>query len=243
MTPNFNSSYLDQAGTTCYWHGRVDTPENYKKNLKEKPDLMAKNGWDDTPSISYTFNSHGFRCDEFTTDPTIMFLGCSLTYGTALPIDVGWAKLVASKLGLKSANLGQEGSSADTAFRLCLGWIDRIQPKIVVYLKPPRIRWELIYKDTSLNLGTHSRMPGWVLNSYIEHYVLNDNNDFFNDQKNTMGIENICRSRNIPVYIYDADNDLLALQTSDDRARDCLHPGVLTNHKFAQRVIEDIQNG
>ena len=241
--PNYNSSYLEQAGTTCYWHGRVDTLENYSKNLKENPDIMAKNGWADQPAITYTFNSNGFRCNEFTTEPTVMFLGCSLTYGTALPIDVVWPELVARELGLKSANLGQEGTSADTAFRMCLGWIDRINPKIVVYLKPPRIRWELVNKDVAIHLGPFSRMPGWKLNPYIEHYILDDNNDFFNDQKNTMGIENICRSRNIPVYIYDACNDFLTLQTWDDRARDCLHPGVNAHKQFAQRVIKDVQNG
>jgi hypothetical protein len=154
-----------------------------------------------------------------------------------------WTTQVAEALGMKSANLGQEGSSADTAFRLCLGWIDQIKPKIVVYLNPPGPRWELVSKDGALKLSSRWTNFGWPLTPYVQQYLYDDNNDYFNNQKNIMAIETLCRRRSIGFYTYDSIQDLISLQTYKDVARDCLHSGPEANRQFAQHVIKEIQNG
>ena len=243
MAPNFNSIYLPYAGTSRPWLG-MDTQENLRKNLTEFPDLMEQ--WRNR-EIRYQFNSHGFRCDEFSDTDSIMFLGCSITLGMALPSDLTWTTQVARALGLRCVNLAQGGASADTAFRMCLGWIERIKPRYVVYLKPPRIRWELVWDDRIEFCGAwrtdwkNSQSPYM---HYVNDYMEDDNNDYFNDRKNTLAIESLCRQQAVPLLIYDSRQDLISLQIQnpEDIARDCLHPGVLANHTFAQRVIEDIQN-
>jgi hypothetical protein len=40
------------------------------------------------------YNSSGFRCDEFKTKhdfPHFLFVGCSITFGDAIPVESGWA--------------------------------------------------------------------------------------------------------------------------------------------------------
>jgi len=241
--PNYNSIYLNLAGSSRPWYGG-DSAELYQRNVLERREYLAHNGWL-TTKIIYKFNSNGFRCDEFTSEPTALFLGCSLTMGIGLPVEVLWPSLVAEDLGLRSANLGQGGGSADTAFRLCLGWIDQIQPKIVVYLKPPRIRWEIITNNSIIELGIDNMISGYNADfaPYMRTYTQDDNNDYFNDQKNTRGIQSICNERGIPLFVYDAIEDFYPLTTVLDLARDCNHPGVQAHQVFAQKVLKDIHNG
>jgi hypothetical protein len=120
----------------------MDTEQLYHKNLRDNYEELEKYGWIDR-TILYKFNSLGFRCEEFTDDPSIMFLGCSHTQGIGLPIESIWPTIVSNELNLKCVNLGQAGCSSDTAFRLLHGYIDKINPKIVVYMDPPGMRFEL----------------------------------------------------------------------------------------------------
>jgi hypothetical protein len=237
--PNYNAMQLPYAGISKSW-SLSDRELLYRTNLRDNRDILLKNGWD-ASSITYKFNSHGFRCDEFTTDPTIMFLGCSLTAGTGLPIDAIWPQIVAQELGMKCANLGQGGCSADTAFRLCHGWIDRINPLLVVYMKPPGIRWELVDEQRISPIrGVDYQETGiGNLIPYIERYIVDDNNNYFNDLKNTMAIEHMCSRRGIRQLTYPC----LKKVNPEDLARDLRHPGRESHRQFAQKVIEDIKNG
>lgn len=242
--PNYNSIYIKKAGLSQTWLGS-DNLENYRENLQKNKDILEQNGWiGDSAWFKYQFNSNGFRCDEFTTDPTIMFLGCSLTAGFGLPVDVIWPELVARQLGMRCANLGQGGSSADTAFRLCHGWIDHIKPKIVIYMKPTGIRWEMLVQEKTMPFSAwwrHSpyRKEFRSYDTYVDDYLSDENNQYFNDLKNTIAIEHVCRSRGIRLLTYD---NLKAIDP-EELARDCRHPGIESHRQFAQRVIEDIQNG
>jgi hypothetical protein len=246
--PNRDSIYLPYfAGKTVEWVAPPDTLENYNQQLLAHPDIMERNGWIDH-TFTYQFNSHGFRCGEFGLGPTALFLGCSITFGVGLPIESVWSSQVSNGLGLESANLAQGGAGADTAFRLCLGWIDQIKPQIVIYLKPPRIRWELLDKGQIYCL--HAKMaqqfnPNYSqdIRSYIEIYGRDDDNDYFNDQKNTRGIESICRDAGVRLLIYDYYKDFRPRDTAEDRARDFLHPGVQAHKGFALQILKDIQNG
>ena len=78
----------------------MDTEERYLENLKLKRPEMESNGWINQ-EITYKFNSFAFRCNEFTSDPSILFLGCSHTVGVGLPIEHTWPTIVANNLNLK----------------------------------------------------------------------------------------------------------------------------------------------
>jgi len=242
--PNYNSIYLSLAGKSQTWVD-LDNLQNYQKNLLQCKDILEHNGWiGDSALFKYQFNSNGFRCDEFTTDPTIMFLGCSLTAGVGLPVETIWPELVARQLGLRCANLGQGGGSADTAFRLCHGWIDQICPVQVIYLKPPGVRWEMLVQEKTMLFNIHwrhgpIRKEFSEYETYVDDYMSDENNQYFNDLKNTMGIEQICRSRGVDFHIFDP-SDLTHLWIPKSKARDCGHPGVDIHTAFAQHVIKTI---
>jgi hypothetical protein len=210
----------------------MDTEELYIKNLKERTSLLKLHNWIDS-SFKYSFNSNGFRCVEFTSDSTIMFLGCSLTCGIGLPVESIWPELVAKTLNMRCANLGQGGGSADTAFRLCLGYIDKIKPKIIIFLKPPGIRWELISKDNIYYLG--SWLEQCKTSDYMKEYIIDENNNYFNNYKNILAIEYLCIKRKIQFLSFDS-TDLI----KSDLARDLTHPGIKSNLEFSNTVISKL---
>ena len=230
---NYRSAYQHFAGTTVPWCSS-DSEEMYKKNLTNHRQALADSGWIDN-HFTYKFNSHGFRCDEFTTDPTIMFLGCSFTCGIGLPVDAIWPEQVSKELNMRCANLGQAGGSADTAFRLCHGWIDRINPKIVVFLQPPGIRWEVVDNNNIEFFGRQHRLQS--MRDYIYRYIVDDNNNYFNKTKNQLAIESMCASRNIKYLKLDASPD-------DNkwvhRARDLVHPGTGLHDSLAKEVLDKL---
>ena len=243
--PNHNSHYKFYANKTLDWLP-IDTKELYEKNLKDKYQLLKDNNWIDK-SFTYKFNSYGFRCDEFTDKPTIMFLGCSNTCGIGLPIENIWPELVSKNLNMHCANLGQGGGSNDTAFRLCHGWIDIINPQIVVLLNPPGIRLEIIDAVVMRHLT-----PTWIHNtvthyqSFLKDWSRDDNNNYFNTLKNKLAIENLCKARNVKFVFLESD-ELIQMQMDLskslgylDAARDLGHRGVLTHKKFTEYALTKI---
>lgn len=233
MELNYNSYYKVYAGKTLNWLP-MDTEDLYKQNLKTRYSDLQRYNWIDQ-KFTYTFNTHGFRCEEFTNESTVMFLGCSLTCGIGLPQDKIWPELVSKELGLKCANLGIGASSNDTAFRLCLGWIDRIKPKILVFAPPYAHRAELLLPNNRIeNLS-----PQWE-DDYSHHlkiWSLDDSNFAFNKLKNSMAIQHLCALRNIKYIESDA---VTLLSTPNDYARDLTHPGVNCNRAFAESVLTQL---
>jgi hypothetical protein len=240
--PNYNSYYKPYANLD--WVS-MDTKELYEKNLKEKYELLKLNNWIDN-SFTYKFNSHGFRCKEFTDDPTIMFLGCSNTCGIGLPVESIWPELVAKQLNMHCANLGIGGGSHDTAFRLCHGWIDIIKPQIVILLDPPGIRLELIY-DVNSHEKSVIMSPSWTNYEgpnknqifFLRKWCIDDNNAYFNRLKNTLAIENLCISKNIK-FINFTINEYHECAENNDWARDLKHRGVKAHQKFSKYVLTKI---
>ena len=73
----------------------------------------------DTPnSVTYTYNSHGFRTTEFDDNPVGLALGCSFTEGTGVPVQASWPEVLARLVNFSVKNLGVSGCSLDTCFRL-----------------------------------------------------------------------------------------------------------------------------
>jgi len=243
--PNYDSHYKKYANKTFDWLS-IDSKEAYEKNLKEKYQLLKANNWIDK-SFTYKFNSHAFRCEEFTDDPTIMFLGCSNTCGIGLPVESIWPELVAKKLNMRCANLGQAGGSNDSSFRLCHGWIDIIKPKIVFLLSPPGIRLEILDAVVMKHLT-----PTWIHNKathykdFLKDWCRDDNNNYFNTLKNSLAIENLCNARNIKYIFLDSDDfaqvqtDLSNAQGYLDLARDLGHRGVSSHKIFSEQVLANL---
>ena len=229
--PNYNSIYKELAGQTVNWLSG-DSLKLYNKNLINRYDDLKKHNWIDN-HFSYTFNSLGFRSNEFTQDPTIMFLGCSYTMGLGLPVDFIWPELVSKNLKMNCANLGISGGSCDTAFRLCHGYIDRIKPKVVVLMIPPGVRCENVNdKDV------HNILIGNVkYEYYFKTLSVDENNNYFNREKNILGIKMLCTERNIKLVVVDCDE----LNCADSLARDLSHCGIESHNIFYKKILEQIQ--
>src|SRR3712207_3164408 len=51
--------------------------------------------------IEYRLNEHGYRADRLDPDSPnlkIMFLGCSFTFGTGLPLEQVWTKIITERI-------------------------------------------------------------------------------------------------------------------------------------------------
>jgi hypothetical protein len=224
----YKSQYYHFRNQTLNWL-TSDTEENYNKNYETRYHELKKYGWVDN-HFTYKFNSHGFRCEEFNGDPSIMTLGCSNTIGIGLPVDKTWPELLAKELNMKCANLGIGGGSLDTVFRLCHGYIDVIKPKIVVLLSPPGPRIELFVNDDVYNLGSWTFNDKYMFDksSFFHMWTTGKNNIYFNTEKNILAIKQLCEQRNIKFI--NKDNSELYIE-KNTLARDLLHTGI-ENHKL-----------
>lgn len=236
---NYHSYYRHLAGQSMDWV-ITDTQELYENNLINRRGLLERNGWIGS-KFTYDFNSLGFRCEEFSTDPTIMFLGCSFTMGIGLPIEMTWTHLVSQHLGLRCANLGQAGGSSDTAFRLCHGYIDKIRPKAVVFMRPDLYRFELTNDRYSENYSSHNHSQTEFYRLLVEF----EQTPIFLREKNTLAIEHLCQQREIK-FIMCEYQDLYDIGTAQDfrldMARDLLHPGQKRNQLMSKRVLDLIES-
>jgi len=234
MTHNHSNSSL--ANQKILWHG-TDTEELYRKNLIQNRPQLAQYNWIDR-AITYKFNSHGFRADEFdSSKPGVMFVGCSHTLGMGLPVESTWAYQVSTALKLKNYNLGVGGASNDTAFRLAHHWIDRLRPDIVVFLSTERTRLEVHMDDDQIwNLSIWP-LGFPMVDNFMQGWCNSDTNSNMNYLKNTLAIEQLCSDRGIK-YV---QQEALSI-TMTDRARDLQHYGELTNSHIASVFLNKLDS-
>lgn len=233
---DFSSPYYQHAGKELLWlpaddHGR------YTDHLRSRRYELKMFGWLEK-KVTYKFNSLGFRCNEFTDQPTAMFLGCSFTVGIGMPIEELWAELVAKELNLACANFGIGGAAPDCAFRMCLGYIDKIKPKIVIYNQPPPARLEVVTTPKTRNIQLHDGQE--YSSKFIDDFLIHDTNIELNRIKNLLAIESLCQERNIKFLYFDNYTDDFSPLARSDLARDLMHFGTVHNAEFAKHVLSNI---
>lgn len=232
-----DSIYKNQAGLTHKWCP-IDSKEIWDQNRKSSSnvELLDKLNWNED-SISYAFNSHGFRSDEFSGDG-IVFLGCSLTAGIGMDLERTWTQIVSTTLGLKNWNLGQGGGSNDTCFRLGNHWIPLLKPKIVCMLSPSKYRLEIV---------TPERPETYLPNSDRSHkqklyrdWLSTDVNGKLNATKNIRALQFLCNEHRIPFHYMTIDEALAngGSTHTDDWARDLIHPGSMWNKEIANKFLD-----
>ena len=108
--------------------------------------------------ISYAFNAHGFRCDEFMNSASVLYLGCSITEGVGLKQSDTWASQVHSRLFQNEPfyNLGKAANSIDANIRHALILIEtfKIKPNYIFFFVPAIFRYELM-----TDLGIFNYVP------------------------------------------------------------------------------------
>lgn len=234
-------SWKQLANQTLHWF-QTDSEEQYQQNLINKPEKLRKWGWIDC-SFTYKFNSHGFRCEEFTDTDSIMFLGCSVTLGVGLPLDSIYPTLLSKELNLTCYNLGVGGSSADTAFRLALIYLEKIRPKILVgtFLFPDRT--ELLthfgtmpFNPTMLDLKNLNKQNRQYTLDYYSKWVEVPENAYLNHTKNNLAIAKLCDQYNIK-YVSQTTQPIVDFL---NQARDLMHPGTEFHQKLFLKLLSKI---
>ena len=217
------------------WHTNMRTPDKFK--------ILASNGWDKSDIITYKFNSHGFRCDEFSQEPGILTLGCSFTGGVGLPEDKIWPTLVANQLNLKLWNFGVGSASMDSCFRLLNHYISKLNVKIVFFLTPGKNRFELFLPDGNIKWA----IPGQQnIDNYQKNWYQNDQNSLQNYQKNIMAIRYLCQKNSVKLVEKNSFDHLLQVPgltefaRATDRARDLDHPGALSHKLCADIFLTEV---
>jgi hypothetical protein len=213
-------------GQTIHWTG-TDTMAQYNKNIQNNDsyDLLKKLGWIDTV-IDYTYNSQGFRCDEFDQRASAIAVGCSFTEGVGLQKNQTWPAYLADLLDLPVWNLGSGGGTIDTVFRILEHYIVRLNPKVVFILIPPKSRLE--YCDTSngfpiIQVNSHGNHP-----AFAKEWLTQPFNADYNTKKTMMAIYYLCQNLKIPVFTQSSDGATITNYDSFnqiDLARDLMHRG------------------
>jgi len=226
-------NYSRLAGKTTQWD-TTDSEENYLKNIKDtvsKQKLMNA-GYDDQ-CISYKFNSHGFRSSEFDQKFDVVCFGCSFTMGTGVKNEHTWPARLSQITDLNVANLGQAGSSNDTAFRLADHYLKFLLPRWAVWLQTDNHRLEIIdeHNNVAVNILSTDSDNWYGDNYFVKTWMTSEINQTLNLKKNTGAFENLCKSLNIvPIIIpYTQFN-------YNDVGRDLVHPGQQSYTDLALKI-------
>lgn len=223
------------AGDTWSWCPS-DSQDRFERNIldPEKREKIEEAGWT-RDNISYTFNAHGFRSEEFIESDSVMFLGCSLTMGVGVDLESSWAYKVANSLGLRRYNLGVGGGCIDMCFRFAHYWIPRLRPKYVVMLTPSAGRLEILTDRENILY-----LPNMVYDDlFYQRWLMNDVNGDMNRLKNQIAIRYICEQHDAKLFEITVE-DTMAKRTvlgPNTWGRDVLHPGREWNESMAHDFL------
>lgn len=103
------------------------------------------------PEYSYDWNSDGIRSIEFSTKPRIVALGCSITLGQGLPVELRWSDLLSKMIGEPIGNISYSGGSINQIVSSFMGMIRQYNyiPEYVICNFAPFERFHFISGDGS----------------------------------------------------------------------------------------------
>jgi hypothetical protein len=167
---------------------------------------------------TYSFNSLGFRGEEFDPDaPVKLFVcGCSITFGIELELEESWPFLFKQKLATHRSlpascvnllNFSEAGASNDYITRTLVEQSARVRPDLIVAGFTQMHRFELLDESTSFRFNPP------MLNVYVKaggkfadmaklmEFVFLGTDEIQKQMrmiKNMLLLQYFCRSRNIP---------------------------------------------
>jgi len=131
-----------------------DTEELYDRNITGGIKIDYKK--DD---FYYDINSVGFRCDDFDTmdftKKSIIYLGCSHTFGIGLPEEHCWPTIIHNKIQEEHnttynyINLGVPGGGFDWYLHF-LPYFSKFNPTLIISANPEVTRMNLISESGAL---------------------------------------------------------------------------------------------
>ena len=229
---HFNQQFANQIKE---WSGS-DNEVRYQENVSNPNTRkrLEKLGWFDT-KIYYSYNSEGFRDEEFDQRPAFLALGCSHTQGVGIPEETTWPRQLEKLLNIKVWNLGVGGAALDTCYRFLDYWIHHLNVTAVICAVPPIYRFEVFENGNWSNiLHSDPHIRSWM-QDYVKNYFTFDQNSNLNRRKNLMAMQNICDVKGVPFY-----PNLLEGFGDYGGARDLSHSGVSANRILATQIYKQI---
>ena len=199
-----------------------------------KRNKMIKSGWHDPKAITYNYNSHGFRDEEFDERPCGLAMGCSFTHGTGIQQMHTWPHQLSRMVDLHFWNLGIGGASLDTVFRMFRFYSDVLNSKVVAILLPARQRMEYCEGDGRYVTVLPEDVQNNHHKSFFKEWFSSDENGDLNREKNLLSIRKHCEDHGIKlIYI-----DPLTEWYKVCEARDLAHPDADSNLRLAEQFAK-----
>ena len=258
----FSHSYQAKKYFQGLWYG-YDSEQLWSENLAdpERRAMLERSGWlEPQPAITYTYNYHGFRDEDFDDRPCGMALGCSFTEGFGVTQEQTWPWVLGEMVGHKVWNFGIGGTGIDTCYRIMEFWIPLLKPRFVAMLDPPIPRIEICAATgkftTLLNLGWEHSDVTSPQDQFIKNWFAQAFNWLIQHRKHVLAMRMLAQDHGIPfVHLYHGpicqpdpdyqrraeffpDNDLGIL----DRARDLAHAGPRTLRLTAEKLYDQLRD-
>lgn len=232
-----------------WWPG--DTEEKYDLNVRKGKYISYKK--DD---FYYDINANGFRCDDFDTidftKKSVIYLGCSHTFGIGLPEEHCWPLITHKVLNTTETynyiNLSVAGGSVDW-YLLFLPFFKKFNPALIISANPftermimlddfnenEKILRDILPSDTKLNKRFNN-----VNISKAYDYLLRFQPDYFEYRRKVIfaNIESVAKSLNAKFISIDNETLMNNQQKGiiKPRARDLMHHSK-ENHEVISSIV------
>lgn len=237
-----NLGYLRGLDLPCTLDWYPSDTEDQLNSQKEE----HKKYWNNQPPIKYDLNSYGHRCVEIVENPnSIMFLGCSMTFGVGMYKEKTWPAIVANTLGKTEYNLGVPAGSLDSAYRLYKEWQPIAKSSVTILAVPPHYRCEKIV-DNEFGTSYQNLGPWSVENNLRDNNIdlaarhlsedLNDSSMYISFNKNVDAIQKIADDTRSQLILVDYMKLQKIIRTT--MGRDGIHPGEVWHSNIAENVLE-----
>ena len=203
--------------------------------------------------VHYTYNSKGFRDEEWPQDieDKIWCVGDSFTVGIGQPYEEIWPKILEKQLGERCINISEDGCSNDL---MCLRieQIKKLRPKLIV------VMWSYFWRRWINNKNMHfdknqREFPKHDLENFMENLITANNNspckilnyvipdcmiESTSSWKRMLGIRSKKNISRLIGYYY-PDNHFPAVNEVEqlDYAKDGHHFDILTCEKIVDHIL------
>lgn len=230
--------------STFNFINHCDDEEQFKQHLKTQPiDWIYR-----TLPVEYKYNSLGFRCDDHKelTNDYILFSGCSLTEGSALPIEHTYPYLISKALNKTYYNLALAGTGPwvlQHNMMLFMSLMKDKKPDIVVIQWPDFSRCTFFSDNGQPALFNGSSYKDPVYKVLLESEFIENTNQFYRygliKFLQNLGIKKIIEIYQQPLSV-DLGTSVTQMNLPPiDYARDLSHPGI-ESHKCQAEAITNI---
>lgn len=187
-----------------HWTPETFDVSSYKWSINERKNrTYTSSGSDNTGKCTYTYNSLGFRGDEFNKPGfKVMSIGCSHTEGVGLNDTETWSYQLCKLVEGVDCNFGFGGRSSDYVVRCLLTYFNLVKPDLVLIMYPNQDRREYYTEEGGIEPFAYS--PWGFLSETkqgTELYgnlisISNNNENFINWYKNHLLITYFLETQN-----------------------------------------------